>query len=452
MKDACFSTVCCIGLGPAGIGTVYTFSKSHLAQHTICLEAGVSLDNKNCHILQGGDCKSENPCQMITGIGGCALLSGGKMSGYPAGSGLVSVLGSADVTEEKLTDALQTLRDFLPVQETDVKIVPELAKERFRKLGFEYRYYPVFTFDQRDLTKAYKMILVKARSKGVRVFLNTEITDIKLEKDRFMLIGLRKNQEVKILTKYLILAVGRFGQKLLKSLSSRIETTHKEYHLDIGVRLEFPTDVYAHIDESHKDLKLLFDDARTFCVCKDGKVAPYRYGDMFLLEGYHSPIHKTGFTNLSIMIRVKPQWRGERFFDEIKRRVHRISGGKPVRQMLPEYLGSKSKSDFSASSVSFWQWGNVNKCFPTEISTRIRKAVHNFASRLLPEDQWWKVSVFAPEIDFRLRFPIESDFSVIPRLHLVGDCTGRFRGILQAFCSGVVCAENIIGSEHSDRK
>ena len=452
MSDIYSTEVCCVGLGPAGIGATYTLAKSHLAQHTVCLEAGGSVESKYCQILQGGDCRSEKPCQMISGIGGCSVLSGGKISGYPAGSGLASILGSANLTEQKLAETFQILRDFLPMQEFNVQIKTILAKEKFRKLGFEFRYYPVYTFNHKDLARAYKMILLQIRSKGIPVLLNTKVIDINLEKTHFKLTAIQDDHEITILTKYLILAVGHLGQNLLESLSSKINITKKEYHLDIGIRLEFPTDLYPNIDECHKDLKLLFNDARTFCVCKDGKIAPYKYEDMFLLEGYDNPMYKTGFTNFSIMIRLKPYLQNETIFKETKKRLLRFNAGMPVRQILPVYLGNKPKSSFSESSISFWQWGDVNKCFPTEISRKIRVAVNYFVSKLLPKDQWWKVSVFAPEIDFRLRFPIGSDFSVIPGLYLIGDCTGKFRGILQSFCSGVICAENLIGSEGLGKK
>lgn len=393
----------------------------------------------------------ENPCQMISGIGGCSLASG-KISGYPAGSGLGSILGSACLAKEKLEEASKILAHFLPLRKNDLKDSSVLAKRKFGKMGFEYRYYPVYTYNTIDLLKAYKMFLSRIRSKGIQVLLNMKVADVNIEKNHFKVTAVHDNQKTVILTKHLILAVGRLGQNLLKSLNSRINATRRQYHLDVGVRLEFPTVLYPDIDKYHKDLKLLFDDARTFCVCKDGKIAPYRYEDLFLLEGYYNPAHKTGFTNLAIIVRIPPSWKNEIFFNEIKRRILSISAGKPVRQMLPEYLGYKSKFVFSASSISFWRWGDVNKCFPTAISKKVRTAVSHFVSNLLPKDQWWKVSVFAPEIDYRLRFPLKSDFSTIPRLYLIGDCTGRFRGILQAFCSGVICAENIIRGDSREEK
>jgi len=452
VKDTYSVEVCCVGLGPAGIGAAFALAKSPVAKRTLCLDAGVSVDSRHCQILEDKSCESENPCKMISGVGGCSLVSSGKISGYPAGSGLVSVLGAEDLAKETLKKSLKTLRDFLPMTESNIECDPMVAKEKFQKLGFRYRYYPVYVFSHKDLAKAYKMILLRIESKGVSVLLNTKVTEIIQKNKHFRLTAVHEDREITIFARHVILAVGRFGQKLLKSLSTRTNITHKGYHLDIGIRLEFPTEMYPNIDECHKDLKLLFDNARTFCVCKGGKIAPYRYEDVFVLEGYYDPALRTRFTNVSIMVRLKPSQANEEIFKDMKARVLRISGGIPVRQMLPKFLGVGANSGYSASSISFWQWGDVNECFAPKISKKIRKAVNHFVSKLLPKNQWWQVSVFSPEVDYRLSFTIESDFSIIPGLYLIGDCTGRFRGILQAFCSGNICAEKIIGSCSHEEK
>jgi len=96
--------------------------------------------------------------------------------------------------------------------------------------------------------------------------------------------------------------------------------------------------------------------------------------------------------------------------------------------------------------------GDINQCFPNHLSAKIRKAVIYFTSRLLPKDSWEIVNVFAPEIDYgSLSFPIKSDFSIAKRMYLIGDCTGRFRGLLQAFCSGIICAEGIISNAYGKK-
>ncbi|MGB2621088.1 MAG: hypothetical protein WAN25_01975, partial [Candidatus Acidiferrum sp.] len=62
---------------------------------------------KFCSILQNKGCRVVQPCQMVTGVGGSSLLSGGKISAYPAGKNMSSSIGSADETRSSLDHALR---------------------------------------------------------------------------------------------------------------------------------------------------------------------------------------------------------------------------------------------------------------------------------------------------------------------------------------------------------
>jgi len=86
------------------------------------------------------------------------------------------------------------------------------------------------------------------------------------------------------------------------------------------------------------------------------------------------------------------------------------------------------------------------------ISEKIKNAVYYFVDRIFPKDYWENIVVFAPEIHYTgLSFPVKSDFSVIPKMYLIGECTGKFRGVLQSFTSGMFCAESIIGEIYDER-
>ena len=454
MKGDYSSKVCIVGLGPAGIGSALTFLNSNLATHVLCLDAGTSPNNRSCSILQNSSCKKEKPCQMISGFGGCSLLSGTKISAFPAGSKLATILGSKDLAERKLSDTLDLFNNYLPLQKPNItqKAIKN-AKELFDKLGFEYRYYDAYLYAPEELRKAYQKMFLQLNSADTSLLLNTELIQIHLEKNDFKLVAMHNDQKITIFTKYLLLGIGRLGRSLLKSVNTKLSLAGKGNHLDVGVRLEFPTDLYPDITKYHNDLKLLFNDARTFCVCKDGKIAPYFFEDVFFTEGYYNPMCRSDFTNLGIMIRLKKSKQNDTIFDEIKKKLLNATNDKPICQRLPDYLNISTKSGNPSkslkSSISFWVQDDVNLCFPQPISTKIKEAVFYFSSRLLPKDRWDDVSVFAPEVDYGgLSFPVNSDFSIIPGMYLIGDCTGRFRGILQAFCSGVICAESIIGGEN----
>ena len=453
MKVDYSSKVCIVGLGPAGIGSALTFLNSNLATHILCLDAGTLPNIRSCSILQNSSCEREKPCQMISGFGGCSLF-GAKISAFPAGSKLATILGSTDLAEKKLSDAFDLFNNYLSLQKPNITTNDiKNAKELFDKLGFEYRYYDAYLYDQEELRKAYQKVFLQLNSTGTSLLLNTELIQIHNEENDFKLVAMHDNQKITIFTKYLLLGVGRLGRSLLKSVNTKLNLKGNENHLDVGVRLEFPTDLYPDITKYHNDLKLLFDDARTFCVCKDGKIAPYFFEDVFFTDGYYNPMYRSGFTNLGIMIRLKHTKQNDTIFAEIKKKLLNATNDKPICQRLPDYLNISTKSYNPSksfkSSISFWVYDDVNQCFPQPISTKIKEAVFYFASRLLPKERWNEVSVFAPEVGYGgLSFPVNSDFSIIPGMYLIGDCAGRFRGILQAFCSGVICAESIIGGEN----
>jgi len=158
-----------------------------------------------------------------------------------------------------------------------------------------------------------------------------------------------------------------------------------------------------------------------------------------------------------ILVRLPQSVENERILEEMKKRCQCTGKGNLIYQRLTDYLdvnGERSESPrMFKSSICFGAEADINECFPESVSGKIREAVHYFVSRLLPKDRWSEVNVFAPEVDYGgVCFSINSDFSIIPRIYLVGDCTGRFRGILQGFCSGIICGESIACGANGNEK
>jgi uncharacterized FAD-dependent dehydrogenase len=449
--------VCIIGLGPAGIGAALTLANSSPTLRILCFDAGTLMDNKHCLILKNKACGKHKPCSIISGIGGSSLLSGHKISAFPAGSNIGTVIGTKDLANKKLTEALRILKSYLTLQKTNItKSDICFAQKLFAKKGFIYRYYDSYLCDQKSLKHAYNCMLSKFQKAGIDILLNSEVTDIIYENNHFILF-VRKNAETfQVTCKYLIIGVGRLGRNFLKSLNKKLNLGGKENQLEIGVRLEFPQKIYPDIDKYHNDLKLLYKDIRSFCVCKGGKLAPYYLDDIFIIDGYYNPAEKTNFTNLAIVLRLESSNKNDKIFYEIKNKLLEISSGVPIRQMLTDYLNSKTNREELATlhenSISFWVEGKIGQCFPEYLSKKIQEGVYKFVSATLHPGDWGKVSVFAPVIEYGgLNFPIGPDFSILPKMYLTGDCTGRFRGILQAFCSGLICAQNIVASINHEK-
>jgi len=421
----------------------------------ICIDAG-NLNNRNCPVLFNQECIKIEPCQVLSGLGGCSLF-GGKISHFPAGSGLVNILGSKEKALKEIEKAFKYIAHniFLEGTEMTNKDIEE-AREFFNQLGFKYKHYNVYTYNAKDLRKMFHNVISSLVSDGARISFNTHMIDIEIEKDNFIVSAKQAGKNIVIHTDYLVIGVGRLGISLLKGLNSKFKLGGKKNHLEAGVRIEFPTRLCPDIDKYHKDLKLLFGDSRTYCLCKNGKIAIYNIDEVCFTEGYFTPKSSTDLTNIGILVRLKPSLHNDKILYEIKKRILDLTKGKPGAQRLSEYLGEvhgrQTANQSFKTSISYWENVDISKLFPPSISEKIKNAVYYFVDRIFPKDFWENIVVFAPEIHYTgLSFPVKSDFSVIPKMYLIGECTGKFRGVLQSFTSGMFCAESIIGEIYDER-
>ena len=443
-----------VGLGPSGIGTILSLAKSNLAPHILCLDAGDHLSMRSCSILNDNYCRKEKLCQMVSGFGGCSLMGGGKVSLFPAGSALVEILGSDALAKRAILRAIDVFGSYVNLKKPKIRTKDiKTAKDLYTQMGFEYKYYEAYSYNQSDLHKAYKRLFGELESKGVSLWLRTELIEIERSKDCYRLTVKRGNELLSISAKYVVLGLGRLGRTFLNSLNARLNLNGSYNHLDVGVRLEFPKSICPDLTRYHNDLKLKFGSARTFCVCTDGKIAPYLLDDLFFTEGYYNPEDNSNFTNLGILIRLPPSKENERILEDIKKRCQSVGKGNLIYQLLNDYLANNFEKngpcEMLNSSISFGIGADINQCYPKPVSKEIRKAVRYFVYRLLSKDDWRKVNVFAPEVDYGgLYFPVQKDFSIIKNMFLVGECTGRFRGILQCLCSGMICGESIASGDN----
>jgi len=319
MRSSYGVEVCIVGLGPAGIGGALTLAKSNLANRVLCLDAGNRPSMRSCSVVHENYCKKEKPCQVISGFGGCSLLSGGKVSAFPAGSALASILGSKALAERATSKAIDLFGSYVGLKKpkigsADIKAAMDLYKE----LGFEYKYYDAYVYNQGELREAYEQIFGELKSSGMSLLLNTELIEVDRVEDGYKLTARRGDERLSISTKYVVLGLGRLGRTFLKSLNAKLNLCGKVNHLDVGVRLELPKDICPDLTKYHNDLKLLFDSARTFCVCSDGNIAPYLLEDAFFTEGYYNPEYGSGFTNLGILVRLPPSGENERILGNVK--------------------------------------------------------------------------------------------------------------------------------------
>lgn len=445
------SDVCIIGLGPAGLGATFTLLNADLELDVVCIDAGDIIENRKCIMLDGGQCDKKEPCSMISGIGGAFLMGGRKFSNLPAGSSLINILQSESLAQEKMNRALNILSNYISLHspKTKKEEMDNIRKE-FAKDGFDFRYYDSFLSSSMGLRTGFKEILEEISQAGISILPNTYLIDLKIKDDHFI-INLKKNQKkYHLMTKYLILGVGRMGEDVIRELWKKEGLNGETNNLEVGVRLEFPTEIIPEIDRFHNDLKLLYKNLRSFCVCKNGKIAPYYKDGIICLDGYNDTENESGYTNFAINLRLTPSPQNEEYYLTIKKNIQEISKGLPIIQILPHYIQNTARTKENEDILTTMPTaikGNINDIYPEPISNELKNGIIKFVDVLFKKKDWDKIAILAPSLEYTYpKFCINTDFSIKPRLYLIGDCTGHFRGGLQAFCSGIISAESIISN------
>ena len=73
-----------VGSGPAGLGVANIIKENDkLAQRTLVLEKGPSLDERICPVQLTRTCRSCDPCNIVAGVGGAGPYTDGKICLFP---------------------------------------------------------------------------------------------------------------------------------------------------------------------------------------------------------------------------------------------------------------------------------------------------------------------------------------------------------------------------------
>lgn len=445
-----YADVCIVGLGPAGLGAALTLLKANINSKIICIDAGRNINNRICNFLEYGSCDRIQPCSVISGIGGTSFIGGHKYSSFPAGSSFTKILGSESEAKKKMDEALRILSDYIPLTSPNVYL-DELddIKNEFKENGFELKYYDSFSSSKNEMQKGYNKIIKEMIKSKIFVYPNYELVDMNFENNNYSLT-LKRDHEIKnVQSKYVILGIGRYGESIINDLEKKGEIKCYDNHLEVGIRLEFPSSIFPDIDKFHNDLKLIYGDLRSYCVCKDGIIAPYFKNNVTFLDGYGGNDTIKGFTNFGINLRLPISRNNKKYSEIIIQNLQDKYNGMPIIQPLNNYLENNIDNNIVITNYHTTLpnsvIGNINDVYPDSISIKLRMGVERFIKELIPKDNWGKIMVLAPVLEYSWpRINVNKNFQVKDRLFFIGDCTGQFRGTVQAFCSGLICGESII--------
>lgn len=423
-----------IGMGPAGIGVAISLTEHGYASKTICFEQGTK-SNAFCLSAESAKCCNNDTCSIISGIGGASNTSSGKLSNYPAGSGLQYFFSLNRELQLALNKALDYLKAKVRLTKFEISgIQIEHAKEYFKEKGLTFKFYDVYEFEEAEYRKFITDTITSMEQRGLSVLQNSKV--IKIEKDLFNdCFSVRyctNTQEECVLIRKLVIATGSFN--IDDHLISELENTDK-FSFEIGIRVEAPSFTLGTGFNSHGDLKLKSSNGRTYCVTENGNVIPYKSGGCLFLEGCKSLDKATAFTNFAVLIKRD----NSEDFHEFLNRYKNSFNGNPIKQSYSDYIngGNENRSIYTTCSAA--QIGDINKLFPEKINSDIKSFLFKIINSLvLPIEQ---LTIIAPELKLLRSISLSKEYEAKENLFIVGAATGKFRGILQSFCSGMSCGD-----------
>ena len=278
-----------IGAGPGGIFAAYELIQYKPDIKIAVFEAGHALDKRHCPI--DGDkiksCISCKRCSIMSGFGGAGAFSDGKYNiTNDFGGTLFEYIGKK-----------QALDLMKYVDEINLKFGGEGTKlyttagTRFKTLCIQNDLH-LLDASVRHLGTDVNYIVLKNlydyMENKIDFFFDTPVETIKVVNGGYVV---KCNKNVYECEKCIV-SVGRSGSKWMEQVCKELDIPTKSNRVDIGVRVELPATVFAHLTDELYESKIVYrtkqygDRVRTFCMNPKGAVVNENTNGIIKVNGH----------------------------------------------------------------------------------------------------------------------------------------------------------------------
>lgn len=447
--------VAIIGAGPAGL-----FAALELAPHAnvTIVEEGLEPLKRECPVSSQSDCINCTPCHITSGVGGAGALSDGKLNlTYKIGGDPESL----QRTPEEIQDLIDYIDQIFVKFGADTEIFGandrnlELLKRKASSNGIEFISGKQRHMGSDETQKILSRFYQHLKELGVHFKLQTKVQDIKKADDAFVL----KTTQGDITSNYLLAAPGRAGAYWLRKKANNLGAKSKYGPIDVGLRVEFPAEIYEPIEDIMYDAKFrlyteTYDDlVRTFCTNPHGFVTVEKYESFLLVNGDARKNVRSSNTNLALLSRVEltdPVEDTTEYGRSISRLANTIGGGKPILQRYKDLIRGKRStwSRISRAMISPTLRdvtpGDVAMALPNRIVKNMIEAIERLDA-VIEGIASGSTLLYAPEIKFYdTTYEVNKHLETrVPGFFVAGDASGFSRGIIYAAVTGIIAARGI---------
>ena len=331
---------------------------------------------------------------------------------------------------------IQFLSDEIQLKRIEIDTATKMnAKAFYKQRNIDYKYYDVYEFDGKSYRSFIQKTVQELMDEGLQLFDNAEVLDVHRDPHTsYFCINVRTpDGEKQFFVQKLVVAIGALDirDKLIEKTVGLVSNC-----FEIGVRIEAPNSAFGNILSTHGDLKLKHGAGRTYCVTADGKIIAYQTDGVRFLEGCMESSVSTGYTNLAVLIKCND----ESSVCEFINRYRKDFNGRPIKQKLVDYANGQISDEEIDTTLASAVRGDINSLFSTDINNAIKEFINDVLVEAMgiSEDS---ITLVAPELKILRNLQMDKNFEIDSNLFVIGAVTGKFRGILQSFCSGTRCGQ-----------
>ena len=256
-----------------------------------------------------------------------------------------------------------------------------------------------------------------------------------------------------------IVSVGRSGSKWMEQICKELEIPTESSRVDIGVRVELPATVFAHITDELYESKIVYrtekygDKVRTFCMNPRGAVVNENTNGIITVNGhsYDDPALQTENTNFALLVAKhfsEPFKDSNGYGESIARLSNMLGGGVIVQRFGDLIRGQRStpkriEEAFITPTLQATP-GDLSLVLPKRILDGIIEMIYAL-DEVAPGTANDDTLLYGVEVKFyNMEVEVNEKLeSCYPGLYIIGDGSGITHSLSHASASGVHVARDI---------
>ena len=447
-----------IGAGPSAIFAAYELINKHPTAKIVMIEEGTDIYSRHCPIAEKKveSCIRCTPCGIMRGFGGAGAFSDGKYNFTTQFGGWLNEYAS----DRKVLDLIDYV-DKINMQYGAPSELFSTANSDIGKIALQHDLHlldaKVRHLGTENNLKIMENIYEVLKNKTTMMF-RCHVVAIKPQESGFNLELSGASDEL-INCDYLIAAPGRAGSEWFAKQCDALKLPLNNNQVDVGVRLEVPSEVFDHITDEVYEAKLVYrtkqygDLVRTFCMNPKGYVVAENTDGIVTVNGhsYRDEALHSKNTNFALLVSntfTEPFNEPHQYGKRIASFSNMLGGGVLVQRFGDLIKGRRTNAHRLEQSFTH----PTLKATPGDLSLVLPKrhldniiemiyALDEIAPGMANDD----TLLYGVEVKFyssRLNLTKELE-TEIPNMFAIGDGAGITRGLSQASASGVLAAEAI---------